>query len=231
MALLPIFCVARALNIGKIADGGMPPTMRRCTRLTQRIDAYQSSSSMRTVILSVPMLMLTLAFCFPALLKAEPNSGSPDSLVIDSAQVDLLAKTIAISGRNFGDLLPVVNLGATGLEVISSSPTTIKANLPQDLASGSYRLVVLAGGASARFGSLDVTVGDTGPQGPVGPGRDRQGPKVRRGRKVCRRLLAGQGRRSIACRWACSNGLPILACHSAWKAGRLGWPLTEPISG
>ena len=169
MALLPIFCVARALNIGKIADGVMPPTMRRCTRLTLRIDAYQSSSSMRAVILSVPMLMLTLAFCFPALLKAEPNSGSPDSLVIDSAQVDLLAKTIAISGRNFGDLLPVVNLGATGLGVISSSPTTVKANLPQDLASGSYRLVVLAGGASARFGSLDITVGDTGPQGPVGP--------------------------------------------------------------
>jgi hypothetical protein len=26
MAILPIFCVARALKIGKIADGGMPPT-------------------------------------------------------------------------------------------------------------------------------------------------------------------------------------------------------------
>jgi hypothetical protein len=43
MALLPIFCVARfsrtdlsmlvagALKIGKIADGGMPPTYERCT--------------------------------------------------------------------------------------------------------------------------------------------------------------------------------------------------------
>ena len=202
-------------------------------RLTQRIDACQSSSSMRTVTLSVPMLMLTLAFCFPALLKAESNSGSPDSLVIDSAQADLLAKTIAISGRNFGDLLPVVNLGATVLGVISSSPTTIKANIPQDLPSGSYRLVVFAGGESPRFGSLDVTVGDTGPQGPlVRPARrDCKDPKVRRGRKACRRLLAWQGRRSIACRWACSNGLPIPACHSAWKAGRLVWPLTEPIYG
>src|SRR5271170_3940468 len=97
---------------------------------------------MRTVTLSVPLLVLTMAFCFPAFLKAEPNSGSPDSLVIDSAQADLLANTIAISGRNFGDLLPVVNLGATVLGVISSSPTAIKANLPQDLPSGSYRLVV-----------------------------------------------------------------------------------------
>ena len=121
---------------------------------------------MRTVTLSVPMLVLTLVFCFPALLEAELDSRSPDSVVIDSAQVDLLAKTIAISGRNFGDLLPVVNLGATALEVTSSSPTTIKANLPEDLPSGSYRLVVFAGGASRRFGSLDVTVGDTGPQGP-----------------------------------------------------------------
>ena len=125
--------------------------------------------SMRTVTLSVPMLVLTLVFCFPALLEAELDSRSPDSVVIDSAQADLLAKTIAISGRNFGDLLPVVNLGATALEVTSSSPTTIKANLPEDLPSGSYRLVVFAGGVSPRSGSLDVTVGDTGPQGPLGP--------------------------------------------------------------
>ena len=124
---------------------------------------------MRTVTLSVPMLVLTLVFCFPALLEAELDSRSPDSVVINSAQADLLAKTIAISGRNFGDLPPVVNLGATALEVTSSSPTTIKANLPEDLPSGSYRLVVFAGGVSPRFGSLDVTVGDTGPQGPLGP--------------------------------------------------------------
>ena len=94
------------------------------------------------------MLVLTLVFCFPALLEAELDSPSPDSVVINSAQADLLAKTIAISGRNFGDLLPVVNLGATALEVTSSSPTTIKANLPEDLPSGSYRLVVFAGGVS-----------------------------------------------------------------------------------
>src|SRR6478736_5052207 len=124
---------------------------------------------MRPVPLSVPMLLLTLAFCFPALLEAEPNSWSPDSLVIDSAQADLLAKTIAISGRNFGDLLPVINLGTTALEVTSSSPTAIKANLPVNLPSGSYRLVVSAGGGSPRFGFLDVTIGDTGPQGPLGP--------------------------------------------------------------
>ena len=124
---------------------------------------------MRKVTLSVPMLVLTLVFCFPALLRAEPDIRSPDSVVINSAQADLLANTIAISGRDFGDLLPVVNLGATALEVTSFSPTTIKANLPEELPPGSYHLLVLAGGVSKRSGSLDVTVGNTGPQGALGP--------------------------------------------------------------
>jgi DNA-binding beta-propeller fold protein YncE len=134
---------------------------------------------MRTVTLSVPMPVLMLVFCFPALLEADGDRPSPDSVVIDSAQVDLLAKTIAIAGRNFGDLLPVVNLGATALEVTSFSPTTIKAKLPGDLPTGSYRLVVFAAGVSRRFGSLDVTVGDTGPQGPLGPAgpAGQQGPQ------------------------------------------------------
>src|ERR1700675_513820 len=146
----------------------MPPRM---------ILGSQENDSMRTVTLSVPMLALMLMFCFPALLEAEP----PDSVVINNARADLLTKTIAISGRNFGDLPPVVNLGATSLEITSFTPTTIVANLPEDLPSGSYRLVVFAGGGSPRFGSLDVTVGDTGPQGLLGPAgpagpQGRQGP-------------------------------------------------------
>src|ERR1700745_971243 len=113
---------------------------------------------MRTVTFSVSMLVLVLACCFPALLEAGPDSRPPDAVVIDSAQADLLAKTMAISGKNFGDLLPVVSLGATALEVTSYSPTTIKAKLPEDLPPSSYRLVIFAGGVSSRFGSLDVTV-------------------------------------------------------------------------
>jgi hypothetical protein len=124
---------------------------------------------MRTVTLPVPMLVLMLVFCYPALLEADRDSSAPDSVVIDSAQVDPLAKTIAISGRNFGDVLPVVNLGATVLEVTSFNPTSIKANLPEDLPASSYRLAVFAGGGLPRLASLDVTVGDTGPQGPSGP--------------------------------------------------------------
>ena len=130
------------------------------------------------------MLVFTLVFCFPALLRAEADIRSPDSVVINSAQADLLANTIAISGRDFGDLLPVVNLGATALEVTSFSPTTIKANLPEELPPGSYHLVVLAGGVSKRSGSLDVTVGNTGPQGALGPAGPAgpQGPQGPPGR-------------------------------------------------
>jgi YVTN family beta-propeller protein len=144
-------------------NSGLPCLLVHLFWDTKKID------SMSTDTLSFPMLLLALVFCFPDLLEAELDSWSPDSVVIDNAQADLLAKTIAVSGRNFGDLPPVVNLGATALEVTSSGPTTIKANLPKDLPAGSYRLVVFAGGVSPRSGSLDVTVGDTGPQGPLGP--------------------------------------------------------------
>jgi YVTN family beta-propeller protein len=124
---------------------------------------------MRKVTLSVQMLVLTSVICFPALLPAQLGIWSADSLVINSAQVNLLANMISISGRNFGDLMPVVNFAATPLEVTSFSPTKIKAKLPADLSPGSYHLEVFAGGVSSRFGSLDVTVGNTGPQGSSGP--------------------------------------------------------------
>jgi hypothetical protein len=40
------------------------------------------------------MRVLTLVFCFPALLQAELPIWSPDSVVINSAQADLLANTL-----------------------------------------------------------------------------------------------------------------------------------------
>jgi hypothetical protein len=68
--------------------------------------------------------------------RGETDVRTLDSVVINGAQADLLANTIAISRRDLGDLPPVVNLGATVLEVTSFRPTTIKANLPEDLAPG-----------------------------------------------------------------------------------------------
>src|SRR5271166_244832 len=130
--------------------------------------------TMRKVALRIPMLVLV--FSLPTLLHAELDIWSPDFVMIDSAQANLSTNTIAISGRNFGNQQPVVNLDATPLAVTSFSPTAIKANLPAGLAPGSYHLMVVAGGVSQRFGLLDVAIGNIGPQGPAGtPGP--QGPQ------------------------------------------------------
>ena len=119
-------------------------------------------NSMRTVTLSVPILVFMLVFSFPALLEADGDNPSPDSVVIDSAQVDLLAKTIGISGRNFGDLMPVVNLGATALEV-----TSFKSNDREgkDCRKICALALTVCGFRRRRIPALwfsDVTVGDTG---------------------------------------------------------------------
>src|SRR5215472_13063841 len=123
---------------------------------------------MRKVTPRVPMLLMMSVFPLPAILHAELDIWSPDSVVIDSAQANLSTNTIAISGRNFGDQEPVVDLNATPLTVTSFTPTTIKANLPVGLVPGSYHLVVVARGSVPRFGLLDVTIGNIGPQGTAG---------------------------------------------------------------
>jgi hypothetical protein len=124
---------------------------------------------MRKVTLRIPMLVLMLVFFWPTLLHAQLDIWSPDFVMIANAQANLSSNTIAISGRNFGNQQPVVNLDATPLAVTSFSPTAIKANLPAGLAPGSYHLMVVAGGVFQRFGLLDVTIGNIGPQGPPGP--------------------------------------------------------------
>jgi len=58
--------------------------------------------------------------------------------VINSAQPDLSANTITISGTGFGSVRPTVNLSTTPLTVISFSPTAIKATLPPGVNVGAY---------------------------------------------------------------------------------------------
>ena len=117
------------------------------------------------------MLGLTLAFAFPALLRAAPPP------LINSAQADLSAHTITISGENFGHTKPAVILNTIALAVTSFSPTAIRAALPAGLGAGSYHLVVAT--AAPSPGLLDVTIGAAGPAGPQGPPGPTgpQGPK------------------------------------------------------
>lgn len=126
---------------------------------------------MRKVPSPITMLGLTLAFAFPALLRAAPPP------LINSAQADLSAHTITISGENFGHSKPAVILNTIALAVTSFSPTAIRAALPAGLGAGSYHLVVAT--ASPSPGLLDVTIGAAGPAGPQGPPGPTgpQGPK------------------------------------------------------
>lgn len=120
---------------------------------------------MRKAPLPIMMLTLALGLAAPAFLRA----GAP---IIDGAQVDLSAHTIAIAGSDFGSTAPAVTLGAVPLAVTNFSPTAIQAALPSGLAAGSYHLVVAAPTTPPGIATLDVTVGMAGPTGPVGP----QGP-------------------------------------------------------
>ena len=119
------------------------------------------------------MLALMLAFAFPALLRAAPSTPAAVSIpLINSAQADLSAHTITISGINFGSTRPTVNLDAMTLTVTSFSPTAIKAALPPGLGAGSYHLAVTTGFLPLGLALLDVTIGtqgQVGPQGPQGP--------------------------------------------------------------
>ena len=70
------------------------------------------------------MLALMLAFAFPALPLAATSIPTAFSIpLINSAQADLSAHTITISGINFGSTRPTVNLDAMTLTVTSFSPS------------------------------------------------------------------------------------------------------------
>ena len=124
---------------------------------------HPQSNPTRKLLLPVTMLALWLAFAFPASLQAAP----PVTPIINSAQADLSAHTITISGTGFGSTQPTVSLNAIPLPVTSFSSTAIKATLPSGLNVGSYHLAVT--NSSFNIAQMDVTLGTIGPVGPQGP--------------------------------------------------------------
>jgi hypothetical protein len=130
--------------------------------------------------LRVQMLALALVFTLPSFLHAEFDVWSPEPVFINSAQVNLSTNTITVLGNDFGKQKPEIKLNAVSLVVKSFSPIAIQANLPVGLPSGSYHLVVVVGRVPPRFGTLDVTIGNTGPQGAQGP-QGVQGPQGAQG--------------------------------------------------
>jgi hypothetical protein len=138
----------------------------RSGRAQAATKTHPQSNPTRKLLLPVTMLALSLAFAFPASLQAAP----PVTPIINSAQGDLSAHTITISGTGFGSTQPTVSLNAIPLPVTSFSSTAIKATLPSGLNLGSYHLAVT--NSSFNIAQMDVTLGTIGPVGPQGP----QGP-------------------------------------------------------
>ena len=83
---------------------------------------------------------------------------------------------ITINGNDFGVRTPKVTLDGTALTVVSSTDTSITANLPTGIAAGAYLLTVEEEGRredddhrTAFFEAAIGAIGQTGPQGPQGP--------------------------------------------------------------
>jgi hypothetical protein len=75
---------------------------------------------------------------------------------------------LTITGINFGSSPTVTLGGSQQLSVQSSNSTQITANLPANLAPGSYLLFVRFG--DPTFAVFEVTIGAVGPPGPGGSG-------------------------------------------------------------
>jgi IPT/TIG domain len=113
---------------------------------------------------------LVLAIAGVALLMSFPRSTARAEFgfpVVFNTTVDTNANTLTITGINFGEN-PRVTLGGTQqLTVQNSNSTQIVANLPANLAPGSYLLFLKFG--DPTFGVFEVTIGAVGPVGPPGP--------------------------------------------------------------
>jgi hypothetical protein len=97
----------------------------------------------------------------------------PPSIVSASANASNTA--ITVTGTNLvaqdSKHALVANLDDTQLTITASTPTSLTANLPANIAPGSYHLLISSSGNVTDGGhtaELDVTIGMTGPQGATG---------------------------------------------------------------
>lgn len=108
---------------------------------------------------------------------------------------DIEPPVLVINGHNFGEN-PEVWLDEFSLEIVSSTDDNIEATLPEDIGSGTYRLLVSAKHKKfrhyvSRIDTMDVTIGAVGPEGPQGEKGDQgnlgpagpQGPQGEKGNK------------------------------------------------
>ncbi|MBZ5663699.1 MAG: IPT/TIG domain-containing protein [Acidobacteriia bacterium] len=109
-------------------------------------------------------LLLTLV-CFTVLASSVVWAASKPS--ITSAVADFQTNQITITGANFGTAPPYVTIDKLAATVVTYTPTTVVADLPNGIAPGAY-LLSLTNKVNNLVATFDVTLGTTGPQGPQG---------------------------------------------------------------
>jgi hypothetical protein len=138
----------------------------------------------RTSKWMVFIMVLSALAVTPATVFAEYGRRSP---IITHAEIDYSKMVLYVYGSDFGTRKPIVKLGDTQLTLLSWQPEVISAQLPLDIAPGSYNLTLLC--AFRHYhkmfeASLSVAIGadgfqqessTPGPMGPTGPAGP-QGP-------------------------------------------------------
>src|SRR4051794_26287052 len=99
------------------------------------------------------------------------SAATPNTPLIYSTAADLSSnpKTLTITGLNFGRATHVVGLNGLTLSLASFTDSVVVAFLPDNIAPGSYDLVVGDKGDGNNVAEFDATIGATGPQGAAGP--------------------------------------------------------------
>jgi hypothetical protein len=118
-------------------------------------------------------LLLSLGATTPALAQEAPQ------LAILGVDVDYAGSTLYLNGQNFTNgSNPVVKLAGTQAPLLSLKDSEIAVSLPATFlgAVGSYLLSVSTGNLPVQRDVLVVTLGASGPRGPVGPAGP-QGPR------------------------------------------------------
>ena len=136
------------------------------------------------------IMVLSALTVTPGTVLAQYGRPSP---VIMHTEVDYSTMTLYVYGSGFGTRKPIVKLGDTQLVPLSWHPEWVSAQLPSDIAPGSYNLTLFCPfrhyhqmfeaslsvaigaesqqGTSGAQGPMGLT-GPAGPEGPAGP----QGP-------------------------------------------------------
>jgi hypothetical protein len=141
--------------------------MMKMNKISHNMNHSVRLDKLRLALMSLCLIAgsVTLAL---AQGKGSGNTGGGNSPAITGATADFLANRIAIAGTDLNASgTPVVTLGTyPALLLVSSSATSIVAALPAGVTAGTFPLTVVSGG---KGGTIDITIGTTGPAGAVGP--------------------------------------------------------------